>query len=79
MGPTSAFNNIICSCVLGGASVWGGKGSIAGTVIGSIIMAIITNVMNLLNVNFFITYIIKGAIIIAVCYLDVVRKHVKEV
>ena len=78
MGPTSAFNNIICSCVLGGASVWGGKGTIAGTVIGSIIMAIITNVMNLLNVNFFVTYIIKGAIIIAVCYLDVVRKRVKE-
>ena len=79
MGPTSAFNNIICSCVLGGASVWGGKGTIIGTVIGSIIMAIITNVMNLLNVNFFVTYIIKGVIIIAVCYLDVVRKSVKEV
>ena len=79
MGPTSAFNNIICSCVLGGASVWGGKGTIVGTVIGSIIMAIITNAMNLLNVNFFVTYIIKGVIIIAVCYLDVVRKSVKEV
>ena len=78
MGPTSAFNNIICSCVLGGASVWGGKGTIVGTVIGSVIMAIITNVMNLLNVNFFVTYVIKGIIIIAVCYIDVVRNQVKE-
>ena len=78
MGPASAFNNIVCACVLGGASVWGGKGTIVGTVIGSIVMAIITNVMNLLNVNFFATYIVKGVVIIVVCYLDVVRNHVKE-
>ena len=51
MGPPSAFNNIVCACVLGGSSVWGGKGSIAGSVFGSIAMALITNVMNLLNIN----------------------------
>lgn len=78
MGPASAFNNIVCACVLGGASVWGGKGSIIGTVIGSIVMAIITNVMNLLNVDFFATYIVRGAVIIVVCYLDVIRNRVKE-
>lgn len=78
MGPASAFNNIVCACVLGGASVWGGKGTIAGTVIGSIIMAIITNVMNLLNIDFFATYIVKGLVIIVVCYLDVLRNSVKE-
>ena len=73
IGPASAFNNIICACVLGGASVWGGKGSVMGAVLGSIIMALITNAMNLLNINFFVTYVIKGAIIVAVCYLDVIR------
>ena len=78
MGPVSAFNNIVCACVLGGASVWGGKGSIVGTVIGSIVMALITNVMNLLNVDFFATYVVKGIIIILVCYLDVVRNREKE-
>lgn len=78
MGPVSAFNNIVCACVLGGASVWGGKGTIVGTVIGSIIMAIITNVMNLLNVDFFATYVVKGIIIIIVCYLDVIRSGEKE-
>lgn len=77
MGPVSAFNNIICACVLGGASVWGGKGTILGTLIGSIVMAIITNVMNLLNVNFFVTYVVKGMIIILVCYLDVLRNQEK--
>lgn len=78
MGPVSAFNNIVCACVLGGASVWGGKGTIVGTVIGSIVMALITNVMNLLNIDFFATYVVKGIIIIFVCYLDVVRNRKKE-
>ena len=76
MGPTSAFNNIVCSCVLGGASVWGGKGTILGTLIGSIVMAIITNAMNLMNVDFFVTFVIKGLIIVLVCYLDVLRNKV---
>lgn len=78
MGPQSAFNNIVCSCVLGGASVWGGKGTIVGTVIGSAVMAIITNVMNLMNVDFFATYVVRGIVIIIVCYLDVLRNTVKE-
>ena len=39
-------------------------------------MAIITNAMNLMNVDFFITYIIKGLIIVLVCYLDVLRNKV---
>ncbi|MGI6070917.1 MAG: ABC transporter permease [Blautia sp.] len=78
MGPQSAFNNIVCSCVLGGASVWGGKGTIFGTVVGSVVMAIITNVMNLMNVDFFATYVVRGIVIIIVCYLDVLRNTVKE-
>lgn len=77
MGPASAFNNIVCACVLGGASVWGGKGTIFGTVLGSIVMVIITNVMNLLNVNFFTTFVIKGIIIILVCYIDILRNKAK--
>lgn len=78
MGPTSAFNNIICACVLGGSSVWGGKGTIMGTLIGSIAMALITNAMNLLRVDFFVTYVVKGIIIILACYLDVLRNTTKE-
>lgn len=78
MGPQSAFMNIVCAVVLGGASVMGGKGNIFGTVVGSIIMGIITNVMNLLNVDFFITYIVKGIVIIIVTYLDVIRNRISE-
>ena len=64
--------------MLGGASVWGGKGSIIGTVFGSILMALINNVMNLMNVDFFATYVAKGIVIIVVCYIDVLRNRMKE-
>lgn len=78
MGPQSSFNDIVCSVVLGGASVMGGKGTILGTLIGSIFIAIISNVMNLLNVDFFVTYIVKGAIIVLVTFFDVLRNKMSE-
>jgi len=56
----------------------GGKGTILGTIIGSIFITIISNVMNLMNVDFFITYIVKGAIIILVTYFDVLRNKMSE-
>jgi ribose transport system permease protein len=78
MGPQSAFLDIVAGVVLGGASVMGGKGTIVGTIIGCVFIAIISNVMNLLNVDFFITYIVKGAIIIVVTYIDVIRNRMAE-
>lgn len=78
MGPQSAFNDIVCAAVLGGASVMGGKGSIPGTLLGSLFIVVISNAMTLLNVDFFITYIIKGAIIILITYLDVLKHKLSE-
>ena len=78
MGPQSAFNDIVCATVLGGASVMGGKGSIPGTLLGSLFIVIISNAMTLLNVDFFVTYIVKGAIIILITYLDVLKHQLAE-
>lgn len=75
MGPQSMFLDVVCAVVLGGASVMGGSGSILGTLIGSLFIAIITNVMNLMNMDFFITYLFKGAIIIVITYFDVLRNR----
>ena len=41
-------------------------------------MALINNVMNLMNVDFFATYVAKGIVIIVVCYIDVLRNRMKE-
>ncbi len=75
MGPQSMFLDVVCAVVLGGASVMGGSGSIIGTVIGSLFIAVISNVMNLMNVDFFITYLFKGAIIVVITYIDVLRNR----
>lgn len=73
LGPQSLFMDVVCAVVLGGTSVSGGKGSVVGTFVGCLFIAAISNVMNLLGIEYFITYIIKGAIIILITFLDVVR------
>ena len=78
MGPQDKFMDVVCATVLGGASVMGGKGTIIGTLIGSLFMAVIVSVMNLLNVDFFLTYVVKGGIIIIVTYIDVLRNKLTE-
>lgn len=78
MGPQAMFLDVVCAVVLGGASVMGGSGSIIGTVIGSLFTAVISNVMNLMNVDFFITYLFKGAIILSIVYIDVLRNRMRS-
>ena len=77
MGPQAMFLDVVCAVVLGGASVMGGSGSIIGTVIGSLFIAVISNVMNLMNIDFFITFLFKGAIIIVIVFVDVLRNRAR--
>ena len=61
----------IAACVIGGASLAGGKGSVTKTVIGALILALIGNIMNLLSVPAYPQKIIKGFIIIVAVLLQV--------
>ncbi|CAG9243429.1 ribose ABC transporter membrane subunit [Paraburkholderia unamae] len=54
----------IATCVIGGALLSGGKGSVANTVIGVLVLGLIGNVMNLLSVPVYPQQIIKGVIIV---------------
>lgn len=54
----------IASCVIGGALLSGGKGTVFNTVIGVLVLGLITNVMDLLSVPIYPQQIIKGLIII---------------
>lgn len=68
----------IAACVIGGASLAGGKGSVLRTVIGALILALIGNIMNLLAIPTYPQKIIKGAIIIIAVLMQVLtdkRKH----
>ncbi|MCL2280258.1 MAG: ABC transporter permease [Oscillospiraceae bacterium] len=54
----------IAAVVIGGTSVLGGEGSALKTVIGVLFMSVINNAFNLLGIDMFIQYVVKGLIII---------------
>jgi ribose transport system permease protein len=61
----------IAACVIGGASLAGGKGFVVRTVIGALVLALIGNVMNLMAVPSYPQDIIKGFIIAAAVLLQI--------
>lgn len=65
----------IAACVLGGVSMSGGIGKIGGVVIGTLIIGVISNGLNLLNINSFWQLVVKGIIVIIAVYLDIVKKN----
>ena len=67
----------IASCVIGGTSLMGGKGTIIGAMVGSLIMASITNGMSVMNMDIFWQYIVKGLVLIIAVYIDVVSNKQK--
>lgn len=64
----------IAAVVLGGTSMTGGRGKIGGTVIGALIIGVLSNGLNLMGVSSFWQYIIKGVVILVAVYADVFRK-----
>ena len=56
--------NAVAACVLGGASLSGGRGSVLKTVVGALCLAMIGNIMNLLGVGAYTQEIEQGVLII---------------
>ena len=79
----SATNNLgnmyemdaIAACVIGGTSLAGGIGSVAGAVMGAFIMASLDNGMSMLDVPTFWQYIVKGAILLLAVWMDSATKR----
>lgn len=64
----------IAACVLGGVSMTGGIGKIGGVVIGTLIIGVISNGLNLLNINSFWQLIVKGIIVLIAVYIDIIKR-----
>ncbi len=64
----------ISAAVLGGTSFSGGVGTIFGTVLGSLVIGVISNGLNLLQASYAWQLIVKGLVIIISVYIDVMRK-----
>jgi len=67
--------NVIAAVVIGGGSLTGGQGTVAGTLVGALIMGVLANGGNLLQVSPFVQKIIIGAVIILAVTADEVRRR----
>lgn len=63
----------IAAVVVGGTSMAGGSGKIGGTIIGGLIIGVLNNGLNLMNVNSFWQYVVKGCVILLAVYVDYIR------
>jgi putative xylitol transport system permease protein len=77
-GPTAGLTyelDVIASVVIGGTSLSGGRGSVWGTLIGALLIAIINNGMNLLGISPYFQQLVKGIIIISAVLIDRLREQ----
>lgn len=61
---------VIAAVVIGGGSLNGGRGTVLGTIVGSLIMALLSNGCNLLGISPFLQQVIIGCVIIAAVTFD---------
>ena len=75
--PTAGTNyemDAIGSCFIGGASAYGGTGTVAGVIIGAILMGVINLGMNIMGVDANYQKVVKGLVLLAAVIFDVVSK-----
>ena len=67
--------NAIAASVLGGASLAGGLGSIAGTALGTVLIILIDNVGTQFGIHSFVMQVITGCVIVVAIVADQLKKH----
>jgi ribose transport system permease protein len=71
--PTSGESyelSVIAAVVIGGGSLSGGQGTVVGTIIGALIMGVLSNGANLVGINPFVQRIIIGSVIVLAVTFD---------
>ncbi len=65
----------IAATVIGGTSLMGGEGKIAGTLVGALIISVLRNGLNLLDVSSYVQQTVIGSVIILAVFLDMSLKR----
>ncbi|RZP71769.1 ribose ABC transporter permease [Vibrio vulnificus] len=69
-GGTGYEMDIITAVVLGGVSIMGGSGRLTGVIAGVMIMGVLSNGMILLNIDEYVQWVVKGAVLLTAVGLD---------
>jgi ribose/xylose/arabinose/galactoside ABC-type transport system permease subunit len=78
MGNDGMVLDIVSACVVGGVSIYGGAGRVPGAVFGAVLITVLSNAMNLVGVSYYLSLIIKGAVIIAFIAIEGRKENVNE-
>ncbi len=65
--------DVIAAVVVGGTSLFGGRGSIVGTFLGAMLIGVLRNGLNLLNVGSYVQMVVLGVVILLAVLLDQMR------
>jgi putative multiple sugar transport system permease protein len=65
----------IGSCFLGGASAYGGVGTVGGTLIGALFMGVLNNGMSIMGISSNVQQVVKGLVLLAAVAFDAISKN----
>ena len=68
----------IAAVLIGGTSLFGGSGTMAGTLIGALILTLVLNGMNLLQINSSWQPLVTGVIVLLAVWIDTRTRHIGE-
>ncbi|MBM4169906.1 MAG: ribose ABC transporter permease [Ignavibacteria bacterium] len=67
--------DVIAAVVVGGTSLFGGRGTVTGTFLGSLLIGVLRNGLNLLNVGSYVQQVVVGVVILLAVLLDQWKKR----
>lgn len=70
--------DVIAACVIGGVSMSGGRGTVAGALLGSLILAVIAKALPLVGIDSIVQNTVKGGIILTVIIFNVVARRMMQ-
>ena len=73
------FIDVMAAIIIGGTSIFGGKGGARNTLLGVIFIVIIGNIMNLYGLDWFVATLVKGIIIILAALLDILTTRLEVI
>jgi ribose/xylose/arabinose/galactoside ABC-type transport system permease subunit len=72
------FLDVIGAAVIGGTSLFGGRGKVVWTLFGVLFITLIDNSLNLLGLSNFMVLMVKGAVILSAAIIDAARTRFRE-